>query len=159
MPEWSAEVWGMVISAMIGTAGVIVAVIALRRSSTANRHADAANRIAKEANAHSREANAIARQALQVQERGVNVAISSEQKGRSADIRVHDSVKRYENGQRATVGIENRGPSDADDVTVTLHHGDRRQSMSNPLYIPPGIGIGEGRGLKARISFPPASRK
>jgi hypothetical protein len=95
VPEWSAEVWGIVSTGVVGGLGLVISFVAL----------------------------GVAYKALKVQERGVEVTVSSEQRSRSAELFTHSPILLAKRG-KARFYLHNHGSSDAYDVDLTLHHGD-----------------------------------
>ena len=143
MPDWSAGVWGILVSSLIGVSGVITSVIALRRSDKANRHAEKANK-------HADEANEIARQALQVQKRQVDVSVSSEQWNRGADLNTR-IPELHANRSSVRFWLENLGPYDARDVELSLTQSDKRVSLGNADRIAAGQKASFGTSIRGLI--------
>ena len=130
LPEWSAEVWGIIVSACIGIAGMVVAVIALRKSSIANKHADEANNIANEA-------NKIAKQALQVQERGVEHQVETDLRSRRANLWFDPYTPKSAKREIATFTLKNRGPGVAHLILVEFGEGEKSRAFDHPGSVKP----------------------
>jgi hypothetical protein len=144
-----AEAWAVV----AGFAGVVVALGSLLVAYKANRRADEANELARGANSIatkandlSMEANQIAGRALDSSEqigrdqialhqRELELLHESERSQRSANLQVSPSMKTSHGMFK--IKVENRGPSHADRVTLSLHNDDQSMLVGQPTNLAP----------------------